>query len=258
MTTQRSIVVHALVAMTASILGIVDVASAAAAPEPVRWIAQTDGFWDVGANWSTGVVPGPNDDVVIDVPHNTTVTHRQGSDVVRSLRSRNPVIVSGGVLTLDAASTIDNTLSLRGGTLLGPGELTVVGPFEWTGGILAEGHMVARGGISISGPDSKAMAFYTLDNAGIASWRDADIAAKQSVINNLSGATLRLGDRCFCGSGTFVNYGILDKISGTGTARFTGPVENAGQVLVRTGRLELAFGGAIGGSFWSNMAVRSP
>jgi hypothetical protein len=34
----------------------------------VNWISAPSGNWNVGRNWSTGQVPGPGDDVVINVP----------------------------------------------------------------------------------------------------------------------------------------------------------------------------------------------
>ena len=33
----------------------------------VSWVSATSGSWDVASNWSTDAVPGPTDDVVIDV-----------------------------------------------------------------------------------------------------------------------------------------------------------------------------------------------
>src|SRR6185295_16723985 len=44
-----------------------------------KWINPAGGFWDVAANWDTGVVPGADDDVLIDVPGNVTITYRATS-----------------------------------------------------------------------------------------------------------------------------------------------------------------------------------
>ena len=52
----------------------------------VSWVNPAGGFWDDPANWSSGQLPGPNDDVVIDVPGNVTITHRQGNDTIKSLK----------------------------------------------------------------------------------------------------------------------------------------------------------------------------
>jgi hypothetical protein len=66
--------------------------------ESVQSVSPTDGFWDVGSNWSTEQVAAPNDDVLIDTPTPSTVTIRSGTHSVRSLRSTNPVMLSGGSL----------------------------------------------------------------------------------------------------------------------------------------------------------------
>src|SRR5262249_61618155 len=52
---------------------------------PVRWINPNGGFWDDPNNWDTGAVPGPADDVAIDMPGNVSITYRSGNTTVRSL-----------------------------------------------------------------------------------------------------------------------------------------------------------------------------
>src|SRR5262249_35818652 len=93
-----------------------------------------------------------------------------------------------------------------------------------------------------------------LENIGIASWRDGVVRGEDgaAVINRL-GATFKIGDRCFCGAGRFVNAGAFDKIAGLGAARFESSFENTGSVLVQSGRLELAGGGSTTGPFISNL-----
>src|SRR5688572_19693804 len=70
-------------------------------PAQVLWNIDASGFWDVGTNWSTGVVPGSADDVIIDRPAgNFTVTHRagQGDHSVRSILSNEALTLSGATL----------------------------------------------------------------------------------------------------------------------------------------------------------------
>jgi len=51
----------------------------AAGAETVHWAVDFSDYWDVPANWSTGTVPQPADDVVIDRGDvAVTVTHRTG------------------------------------------------------------------------------------------------------------------------------------------------------------------------------------
>jgi hypothetical protein len=86
-----------------------------AVPSTVTWIGR-DGDWSVGANWSTGSVPGPADDVVIDQPR-VTVTHSSGRDAVHSLMNvSSALVVTGGTLFVSATIQIDGTLTLNGGS----------------------------------------------------------------------------------------------------------------------------------------------
>ncbi|MFZ4765909.1 MAG: LamG-like jellyroll fold domain-containing protein, partial [Roseimicrobium sp.] len=95
------------------------VTSAPASLGTVRWTNLAGGFWDDPANWSTGSVPGPDNYVVIDVPGNVTITHRQGTSIIAVLRTTNPIVVSGGVLTVTGTFQAGNTVTLAGGTIKG-------------------------------------------------------------------------------------------------------------------------------------------
>ncbi len=62
-------------------------------------------------------MPGPKDDVVIDVPGGVTITHSTGNDTVHSLITNNPFVLSGGTLTVTATLQLNASLTLSGGTL---------------------------------------------------------------------------------------------------------------------------------------------
>ncbi len=87
------------------------------APAQVSWAVDADGFWDVATNWSTGTVPGPTDDVVIDRATPVTVTHRTGSDTVRSVTGRDQLAVTSSTLTVTGAVNVTGGVTLLGGTL---------------------------------------------------------------------------------------------------------------------------------------------
>jgi len=103
-------------------LGAVDVTSDfTLTGEAVTWINPAGGFWDDPANWAGGVLPGPDDNVLIDVPGDVTITHRTGLTVINRLISRESLALTGG--TLDVATTLQVdgafTLSFSGtGTTL--------------------------------------------------------------------------------------------------------------------------------------------
>ena len=64
-----------------------------------------DNNWDTAANWSTDSVPGSGDDVTINIAAN--VVHSNNvTDSINSLTSTEPSTISGGTLSIAAASTI--------------------------------------------------------------------------------------------------------------------------------------------------------
>src|SRR6516164_9842420 len=65
-------------------------------PSTVTWINLAGGDWDTAANWrdDQGInrLPGPNDDTVINVAGNVTVTHSQNvTDTIKSLTASDPL-----------------------------------------------------------------------------------------------------------------------------------------------------------------------
>src|SRR5271165_6298366 len=69
----------------------------------VDWISPTSGSWDVASNWSTGTIPGPGDDVVINVTGaSPTVTISSNVESVNSITASDPLVISGGGLTVAA------------------------------------------------------------------------------------------------------------------------------------------------------------
>src|SRR4051812_35531903 len=60
----------------------------------VNWTNPAGGDWDTASNWSTGNLPGPDDDVIIDIKldADAVITHHQAiGDSIRSLTSSDPI-----------------------------------------------------------------------------------------------------------------------------------------------------------------------
>src|SRR5262245_60904757 len=75
--------------------------------------------WHTAANWSGNVVPGLNDDVVVDVPGDITVVFSTGSATVRSVQCQEGFQLTGGSLTVTTgASVVNGALRLGAGTLV--------------------------------------------------------------------------------------------------------------------------------------------
>ena len=94
-----------------------------------------DTFWDDGGdglnwtdpdNWSTDLVPGGGDNVLIAFGGGNTVTLASGTQATNQLVTQDTLTVSGGTLDVSGNAGLDATLTLTGGTttLTGGGNLT--------------------------------------------------------------------------------------------------------------------------------------
>jgi hypothetical protein len=164
----------------------------------VHWINPAGGFWADAASWSTGAVPGPDDDVVLDAPGDVTVNHSIGDDTVHSIAGNNALVLSGGSLSLDTTSAFDGPLDVVAGTV-GVGfeaRLTMNGPLLWTAGTIAGyGTVTANGGLDITGPDPKLLDGATLENSQRGTLSGSPLGLRDfGYFDNLPGATLTVED----------------------------------------------------------------
>src|SRR5215472_2769454 len=84
----------------------------------VSWKNNVSGNWDVGSNWSTGVVPHATDDVTISTASAQTITHSAGSDTIASLfvNSDDTLGMTGGLLTVRGNATLAGAFAESAGT----------------------------------------------------------------------------------------------------------------------------------------------
>src|SRR5207248_2602541 len=88
----------------------------------VTWINPAGGDWDTASNWidsnNINRIPTAGDDVIVNMP-NTTVTHTLAqADGLHSLSSQDPIILSGGSLTIGGPSQINASFTISGGSLI--------------------------------------------------------------------------------------------------------------------------------------------
>jgi len=187
------------------------------------WIGATGGDWNNAANWSAGAVPTANDDVLISLGPNQTVTYDSTIASVHSLVMTGgaTLSVNSGQLSTTSYVSIDGTLSVAGefdndgvavigslslgGVLGGAGKVTVTGATTVTGGEMkGTGTTVTQGSLSIAAsanadPNLELVGM-TLDgghlliNQGQATWTSGDINLQgadgsEGMIRNEVGAT---------------------------------------------------------------------
>jgi hypothetical protein len=169
-------------------------------PATVTWINPLGGDWDTASNWSSGQVPGPSDDAIINVP-GATITHIFGTrDAVHSLTSQAAIALSAGSLSLAAPSLVNAALTVDDATLA-------------LAGLTADSLSVQdRGVLTSTGP-------ITIDNALQLDDSQATLAGLTArLVQIQDGAALTSsGDATITGD-TNVDGGSL---SLTGTARLT-------------------------------------
>ncbi len=85
----------------------------------IAWTNLAGGFWDDPNNWDSGRLPGPEDDVVIGVPGDVTITYRSGGVPIRSLLSDNMFAITGGELEATERLHFNKNAIFRGGTIRG-------------------------------------------------------------------------------------------------------------------------------------------
>jgi hypothetical protein len=218
----------------------------------VSWTSDSDGFWDEGANWDTGMPPQEGDDVIINRPGDITVTFRTGAADINSLTSDEAFVLSGGTLTLSANSVLNGPFTFSGGTLGGAGNLEIDDLFTWSGGVMGgSGATNATGGMQIDNAGAVQIAdMRRLNNAGDAVW-----TGDGGFNNGPAAMFTNQGSGSFSGTfsiqtsadflgGAFNNNGTLTKTagSGDGITRFTSTFVSTNMVDVQSGTLHFASG----------------
>ena len=218
----------------------------------------TGGSWDDATNWVGGVLPGPTNQVVIDLSGTGTVTLGNGvTDTVNSLttNSHTSISISGDTLSLATSSTIGGGLGVTSGSVaINSGTLTLDGGGSDSGTIsvlgsstldLASSYEVAATGKVIgTGSVTLASGTLTLDPGHTFDVTGGLTAAGGS-------ATFGTGDTLgpvISASGGSVTFGV-----GTNLPALTSVTESGGSLNFSTGSgISIATisltGGTLGGS----------
>jgi hypothetical protein len=189
----------------------------------VTWTGPS-GDWNTAANWSTGALPGPNDNVVIGSGPAITVTHSSGTHAVQSITSQQAFTLSGGVLAVSATAQINNAFVLSGGTLAAATVLRAT-----NGAALQIAGGAILNGVTINGTLDVGNSF---DNVGVTVTNGLVLNGTAIVgnpTNQWNGGISFAGSQTLSGSGTVVfgnngeySYNTL-RVSIAGTALAIGP-----------------------------------
>jgi hypothetical protein len=217
------------------VLGAVAAFLGAAAPAGsthaaiVSWTGLGDGVnWSNPANWSGGVLPGPGDDVAINVAGTPTIVIAGVSPTVRSLSTLEVLRIETGAVVRAATATCRASVQMAGGTISG-------GQWTMTGGA----NLQIRTGLS------------TLDGARIVA--EAFFPYVEGRLQFLGGSTVTQirvqEDRCSAlfEPGAVINFPII-MAQGAGNSFFS-------LQATQTGTITLGPAGTIGGSWSGELRV---
>lgn len=235
--------------------------------DAVFWLSPTDGLWEDPFNWSTGTVPGMNDDVFIEsIPGDVTITHGSSVSAIRSLTLGERLTLVTGTIQVSEGIELHQPLTLINGTLKG-GTVTEVGggglffaanTIDNLDGVSVAGDLVVtnsnarvviHNGLSLTGT-------VVLDNTGVIVFSGDQIfntgqvnfAGNSGGLQIEPGTTLTLGPAMVVrgrsgtigpssiGTVTLVNQGLISADVAGGTITITAAqFENSGTLECRNG-----------------------
>ena len=195
----------------------------------VHWINSAGGDWNVPGNWSTGAVPIPSQDILIDAPGTYSVTSATNVSIDSLLAASGVTLnITGGTFSLTTADS--QPLSNAGTIVIGAGAELDVGEAAF-----APKSVVNTGTLQVNGT-------LNLINLGVTnSGGEIDAALGSHV--NLERVTIKGG--LLTGPGSFATAGIgteskLDGGLGDPVTIDTGTVVtlNAGITLILAGTIQ--------------------
>ena len=209
---------------------------------PVRWIDPSGGSWNSGNNWSTGVAPGPDDVVIIDLPGNYLINTFAAT--VKSIHIVNPdaairhrgnaFTVLGDYINEGKINVDSNSISATTARLIVNGTLINNGEIEINQGGNREGSRRISADILNNGLiDINKRAYFEKDGGELINAGIIDIVDGQDLLFNGALATFSND------GGTLQNTGEM-QISGGSTFNLTTGVISDTLVTVWDGDLNLS------------------
>jgi hypothetical protein len=229
-------------------------------PTTFTWQGNNGDLWTDGTKWDQGTAPTTGSDVVIN--NSTTPNYNTTVEInTLALSAASGLNISGGTLTIDAASTLNGSVALSAGSLAANGTASLAGTTTWTGGELSATGAASwtnTGTILLNGANTEFLTG-TLNNSGTITQSNSNtlLIDASSTLNNSGLFDILQSGTGFQTNGlsgwAINNSGTFQKSAGSGTSVFGGvPFNNAsgGIVNVTAGTLSLNGGGTdTGGTF---------
>jgi len=161
--------------------------------------------------------------------------------------TNQPVTIVNGAANLGAGGLVNlSGLTITGGTLGGSLPISINGPFNWTGGTIADtGGVTLNGTSTLSGNGTFILNYALLINAGSLTWSGGSFATVNGTITNLPSGifniTGNVGFVNYGGNNLFGNAGLVERTVGTGTIALSPDyfINNGGTLDVDTGLVNL-------------------
>jgi hypothetical protein len=216
----------------------------------VGWDFGGDGTsWSDPLNWTTNTVPGPGDDVTLNVPNTASIVI-DSSQSIRSLVSEENITINNATLTVATTADINGLLRLNGATLAG-------GSYDVLGGTLEAGatqstlaSVQITGDVRLNQPNSTVLLTGTtrFTNARLSGASSALRFAPGFVLNDtVRGEGPATGTRTvtLAGAGTYTIAGAGRILLDAGAGAGLNVLETAATTLVNDGQIRSAASGQI-------------
>lgn len=208
--------------------------------EGVSWTGNGDGSsWDDSANWSSAAVPGADSDILIALDPGSPYTITVPGDVtVNSILLNSP---TADLSIQDSLSVLSSYIH-SGGTLSGPGDLSVTGLLTWnSGNINGSGGVYPTNGMIISDSGNKVLSGRTIYIPS-----ETDLTISGSNLTGENGAVIEISEGALLDLTSENTSGLFETGSGVATLRNSGDIEKtSGSVSVLNVNWDIENSGSI-------------
>lgn len=228
-------------------------------PSTVWTGAGGNALWSNPANWNTGILPTPGDDVIITSPSAVTLDPSVGLVNLNSLMCDSIFNIAGGTLNVFGSATFNKLVMQSAGTLTGPGQFNFNARVDTTGGSMTGTGVTAINGTSLWNISTTsgmiALTGRTIEDRGTVNWSGSgNLLTADGAFNVRAGASFNISAgavwQYFMSggvAGTPINVDPGAAMSVNSSIQFQGAVNVAGNFAIN-GPIALQAGGAWSGS----------